>query len=100
MALQSRRRIIDMLTIGAVVYLLAFAFAMAMLPIRPFWNDEWRLTYNIKFKSFEGLWGRLSLLQQCPRVYLSVLKKIAAFFDYSYTSLRLPPLIISCASIV
>jgi len=72
---------------------------MALFPIRPFWNDEWRLIYNIKFKSIPQLWGTLDLLQECPRVYLSLLKIISATFDYSYTSLRLPPLVIGLASI-
>jgi hypothetical protein len=83
-----------------IIYLFSFAIAMAFFQIRPFWNDEWRLSYNIKFKTLSELWGRLDLLQQCPRTYLSLLKIITAKFDYSYTALRLPPLIISCASIL
>ncbi len=85
-------------TVAAVVYLLCFGIVMAVLPVRPFWNDEWRLIYNIKFKTPAQLWGRLDLLQECPRVYLILIKKITAAFDYSYTALRLPPLIISCFS--
>lgn len=73
---------------------------MAFFPIRPFWNDEWRLIYNIKFKDYGALWGRLDLLQECPRVYLSLLKLISAGFDYSYTSLRLPPLFIGFCGIL
>jgi hypothetical protein len=86
-------------TIAIIVYLFCFGIAMALFPIRPFWNDEWRLIYNIKFKSISQLWGTLDLLQECPRVYLSLLKVISAAFDYSYTSLRLPPLLIGLASI-
>jgi len=78
---------------------MCFGIAMAFFPIRPFWNDEWRLIYNIKFKSEHQLWGRLDLLQQCPRVFLILLKKVTAFFDYSYISLRLPALVITTASI-
>src|SRR5690606_12744675 len=85
--------------IAAVVYLLVFGLAQAFFPIRPFWNDEWRLIYNIKFKNFAQLWGTLDLLQECPRVYLTLLKIISANFDYSYTALRLPPLIIGMSSI-
>jgi len=73
--------------------------AQAFFPVRPFWNDEWRLIYNIKFKTIPELWGRLDLLQECPRVYLSILKYIGAAFDYSYTSLRLPPLLLTLANI-
>ncbi len=72
---------------------------MACFPIRPFWNDEWRLLYNIKFKPYDLLWGRLDLLQECPRLYLFCIKKISSFFDYSYTSLRSPALVLTAISI-
>lgn len=73
---------------------------MAFFPIRPFWNDEWRLIYNLKFKTIPELWGRLDLLQECPRVYLSLLKKFTSIFDYSYTSLRLPALLIGIVNVL
>lgn len=86
-------------TIGIIIYLVCFGIAMAIFPIRPFWNDEWRLVYNIKVKSIPQLWGTLDLLQQCPRVYLSLLKIITSPFDYSYTALRTPALVLSVMSI-
>ncbi len=73
---------------------------MAIFPIRPFWNDEWRLVYNLKTKDIQGLWGQLDLLQQCPRTYLTVYKLVTRFFDYSYTSLRIPALIIGTTSVI
>jgi hypothetical protein len=87
-------------TICVVTYLVCFGIAEAFFPVRPFWNDEWRLVYNIKFKSVNALWGTLDLLQECPRIYLTVLKKISSFFDYSYTSLRLPPLVVTSGSLL
>jgi len=90
---------IRVITIFLVVYLLGFALAMALFEIRPFWNDEWRLIYNLKFKSEKELWGVLDLLQECPRTYLICLKKITSFFDYSYQSLRFPALITAAAGI-
>ena len=92
-------RVVKVATIGIVTYLLIYGIATALFPIRPFWNDEWRLIYNIKFKNVSQLWGVLDLLQECPRCYLTLLKEITSFFDYSYTSLRLPALIIGFASI-
>jgi hypothetical protein len=83
----------------AVAYLLCFAAAMALFPIRPFWNDEWRLLFNIKFKTIPALWGRLDLLQECPRTYLSALKIVMAAFDYKYSALRLPSLIVSLGTV-
>ena len=84
----------------AVCYLFCFGLAMVIFPIRPFWNDEWRLIYNIKFKSESLLWGRLDLLQECPRTYLILIKKITSYFDYNYAALRLPALVISFASML
>ncbi|HRO42649.1 MAG TPA: glycosyltransferase family 39 protein [Flavipsychrobacter sp.] len=99
MQIKRIEKIAKFATIGLVVYLLCFGAASVLFPIRPFWNDEWRLIYNIKFKDYEALWGRLDLLQECPRVYLSLLKFISSNFDYSYTSLRMPPFIIGVASV-
>ncbi|MBS1782082.1 MAG: hypothetical protein JSS78_03355 [Bacteroidetes bacterium] len=90
-----RDQLIRYSVVAITLFLFAFGIAQAFFPIRPFWNDEWRLIYNIKFKSVPELWGRLDLLQECPRVYLTLLKYISAAFDYSYTALRLPPLIIA-----
>ncbi len=97
--LRNPEKIVKAATIGIIIYLLCFGVAMAFFPIRPFWNDEWRLIYNLKFKNVHQLWGTLDLLQQCPRVYLTLLKKITSFFDYSYTALRLPALVTAIASI-
>ena len=80
--------------------MLCFGVAEAFFPIRPFWNDEWRLIYNLKFKNVSQLWGTLDLLQECPRVYLTVLKKVTSYFDYGYTALRLPALVLTATSIV
>ena len=99
MQVKNIENLVRVATIGAAIYLLCFAAAMAFFPLRPFWNDEWRLIYNIKFKDIAGLWGRLDLLQECPRTYLTALKIIGASFDYSYVSLRLPSLIIAVASV-
>lgn len=94
------QKVVRITTVIMVVYLLGFGLAEALFPIRPFWNDEWRLIYNIKFKSFEALWGRLDLLQECPRVYLCSIKAIAAVFHYSYSALRLPPLLLTMMSVL
>jgi hypothetical protein len=94
----SADKLIRKATVFAAIYILCFGIAQAFFPIRPFWNDEWRLLYNIKFRDMHRLWQTLDLLQQCPRVYLSLLKYITASFDYCYTSIRLPSLVITTAS--
>lgn len=100
MIFRDTQKLVRTATIGAAIYLLCFGLAMAVFPIRTFWNDEWRLLYNIKFKTFGQLWGTLDLLQQCPRTYLTVIKAITLFFDYSYSSIRFPALIIGASSIL
>ena len=62
--------------------------------ITPFWIDEWRVIYNLKFKNASELWGQLYYLQQFPRLYLSVVKVFTEAFDYSYTALRIPSLVV------
>ena len=99
MTFKQPHKVVRFATITAIIYLLCFGCAMAIFPIRAFWNDEWRLLYNIKFKSIHGLWGRLDLLQQCPRVYLTVLKLVTSAFDYSYISIRSPALALGIMSI-
>jgi hypothetical protein len=82
-----------------IAVVLGFGLAMAWWPIRPFWNDEWRLLYNLKFKTANQLWGPLDLLQQFPRLYLVLLKKVVSGFGYSYTALRLHAFVLGCVSI-
>lgn len=100
MRLKSPEKIVRIAAIALAIYLVAFGIAMAFFRIRPFWNDEWRLIYNIKFKTIPQLWGRLDLLQECPRLYLTVIKQIAAWGDYSYTTLRTPALVICMVNIL
>ena len=97
--IKNPEKVVKTATVAIVIYLVCFGIATAFFPIRPFWNDEWRLIYNLKFKTVPQLWGTLDLLQQCPRVYLTALKNITSYFDYSYTSLRLPALVITVANI-
>lgn len=84
---------------SVVILLVLLGLTEALFQIRPFWNDEWRLTYNVKFKSIPQLWGVLDLIQECPRTLLSALKVIAQFFDYSYYSFRLPALVFTVANL-
>jgi len=99
MRFKNPEKVVKITVIALAIYLVAFGLAMAFFPIRPFWNDEWRLIYNLKFKSTAQLWGRLDLLQECPRVYLTLLKLVTSFFDYSYIALRTPALVLSILNI-
>lgn len=93
-------RVLRMISMGTVILLLCWGIVMSLFPVEPFWIDEWRLIYNLKFKSTEALWGSLAFTQQFPRVYLTLTKWWTAAFDYSYTSLRLPAYLISICSLL
>jgi hypothetical protein len=68
--------------------------------VRPFWVDEWRIIYNLKTKSVVELWGKLAYMQQFPRTYLTIIKVLTQYCDYSYTSLRLSAYIAGIATII
>lgn len=66
---------------------------------KAFWLDEWFLLYNIKFRTYAGLFSNLDYIQQIPRVYLALLKYCAETFNYSYYSLRAIPTLVQGANI-
>ena len=82
----------------ATLYTLFFMFGWGIISvifqIRPFWVDEWRVIYNLKFKTPSELWGPLDFMQQFPRVYLQIVKWFTSIFNYNYFSLRLPSFIV------
>ncbi|GAA4460745.1 hypothetical protein GCM10023093_03970 [Nemorincola caseinilytica] len=77
----------------------AWGMASVVAQIRPFWIDEWRIIYNLKFLSATAIWGKLAFMQQFPRVYLFLLKLFTSACGYSYTSLRLIPYLAGLAAI-
>lgn len=88
------------LTIGLLIVLIVWGACMVAFEIKPFWIDEWRLLYNLKFKSVAALWGPLEYTQQFPRVFLQVLKQFTSSLNYSYFSLRFPAFFVSVCSIL
>ena len=86
----NRDKIFKNITVTSLWFLVLYGAIMVVLPIKPFWVDEWRLIYNIKFKDVHQLWGQLAYTQQCPRVYLVLLKWFCSLFNYSYFTLRFP----------
>ena len=83
----------------ALAFLLIAGGAMVVLPIRPFWVDEWFIIYNLKTKSASKLCGKLELMQQFPRAYLVLIKCFGGTFNYSYTALRLLPYLVSVVTV-
>jgi hypothetical protein len=79
--------------------MIAYGLAVSIFEIKPFWLDEWNIIYNLKTKTHAELWGPLDYMQQFPRVYLQVIKYITASFDYGYTAMRLPSMVIHTAGL-
>lgn len=80
--------------------LLLWGMAMVAFDIKPFWHDEWRLIYNLKFKTTNELWGDLEFTQQFPRVYLQLTRIFTSSFDYNYFSLRFPAYFIAVINVL
>ncbi len=88
------------LTLAAIWTLGIWGLVLTIWPLQPFWIDEWRFIFNLKFLDWTHLWGPLRYTQQCPRLYLALVKVLNAPFWYSYATLRLPALILSLASML
>ncbi len=90
-------RYVTLFTMGVI---LLWGGVSVFFEVRPFWVDEWRIIYNLKFRDVPGLWGKLDFMQQFPRTYLSILKEWTSRNDYSYFSLRMPSYLVGVAAMV
>lgn len=88
------------ITLFTLSFLVCWGLATVVATIKPFWVDEWRIIYNLKFRTPHQLWGALDYMQQFPRVYLQIVKWFTAKCDYSYTSLRSPSFVVGIITIV
>ncbi len=88
------------LTIATLTFIICCGFVLVLAQIKPFWVDEWRVIYNLKYKNAVQLFGPLDFMQQFPRVYLEIIKAFSAPFDYSYFTLRLPSFLVGTATII
>jgi hypothetical protein len=77
--------------IGSQVY--------SLINVKGFWLDEWFILYNIKFRSYSGLFNTLFYSQQFPRIYLSIVKFIAEIFNYNYFAIRVLPFLFQIVNI-
>lgn len=86
--------------IATLSFMAAWGILLVLAQIKPFWVDEWRVIYNLKYKDAASLWGQLDFMQQFPRAYLELIKAFTAPFDYSYFTLRLPAYLTGIAVII
>ncbi len=92
--------VIRRITLGTLLFIILMGAVLVLLPIKPFWVDEWFIIDSLKTKDAMSLFGQLDFMQQFPRVYLVILKGFTSVFDYSYFSLRLPSYLVSVSTIV
>lgn len=97
---QNPEKIVRIATIGTLSFMVVWGLVSVAAQIRPFWVDEWRVIYNLKFKDAAALWGPMDFMQQFPRVYLELIKAFSSRFGYSYTALRLPSYLAGTATIL
>lgn len=90
-------RIIVIVVLASIV---CWGAILVSAEIKPFWVDEWRIIYNLKFKTPAALFGQLDYMQQFPRVYLVLVKLLTAPFDYSYSALRFPSFLIGVTTVL
>lgn len=90
LSFKDRERSAHTITRIVLWFMVCYGLALVLAQVKPFWIDEWRLIYNLKYKSCAELWGSLEFMQQFPRGYLSLIKLFSAPFDYSYFTLRFP----------
>jgi hypothetical protein len=88
------------ITLCIVVLVLLWGLSLSLFELQPFWIDEWRLIYNLKFSQAGELWKPLKYTQQFPRLYLAALKAVTEAFNFSYASLRLPAWFVSLGSLL
>lgn len=93
-------KIVRVSTIFTLTFMVLWGMVVVFAQIKPFWVDEWRVIYNLKFKDAAALWGPLDFMQQFPRVYLEIIKAFTSFFDYSYFTLRLPSYMVGTFTII
>ena len=91
--------VLKTITFLSLSFLVLSGLYEVVASVRPFWIDEWRIIYNIKFKSHEQLWGQLDFMQQFPRVYLNLIKSFCEPLHYSYFSLRFPSFVVALLAI-
>jgi len=85
---------------GALVAMVCWGLFLVVVQIKPFWVDEWRIIYNLKYKDAAALWGPLDFMQQFPRVYLLLIKAFTSLFHYSYFALRFPSFVVGACAIM
>ncbi len=87
-------------SVTTLLFLVGYSLILVLVQIKPFWIDEWRVIYNLKYKSPTMLLGQLDFMQQFPRVYLEIIKGFTSMFDYSYLTLRLPSFLVGTFAII
>lgn len=97
--IKNPERVVKIATIATLTFMVCWGCVLVIAQIKPFWVDEWRVIYNLKFKTAATIWGPLDYMQQFPRVYIEMIKAFTSRFDYSYFTLRLPSYLVGTFTI-
>ena len=100
MQIKNPEKVVRIAVITTLSFMVCWGLVSVVAEVRPFWVDEWRIMYNLKFKSATELWGPLDFMQQFPRVYMQIVKVISGAFNYNYFGLRITSYIIGSFTIV
>jgi len=92
-------KIVRIATLATLSFMICWGLVLVVAQVKPFWVDEWRVIYNLKFKTAAAIWGPLDFMQQFPRVYIEIIKAFTSLFDYSYFTLRLPSYLVGSFAI-
>ncbi len=99
MFFKNPEKLIRIATLATLSFMVVWGLVLVIAQIQPFWVDEWRIIYNLKFKTAATIWGPLDYMQQFPRIYIAILKAFTSIFDYSYFTLRLPSYLVGTFTI-
>ncbi len=64
-----------------------------------FWHDECALAYNIKFRSFLGLFSPLDFNQMAPPFFTLATKVMTKIFGFGEYVFRIIPFLVGCATL-
>lgn len=85
--------------VGFIILFAIFTQLYSLFKVKAFWLDEWFILYNLKYKSYSELFDNLFYIQQFPRVYLVIIKKLADITNYNYFALRFLPTLMQLINI-
>lgn len=86
--------------IFSALFISVFVNLYTIIFSKAFWLDEWFIIFNIKYRSFLGLFGPLDYIQEFPRAYLALVRQFVVFLNYSMYSYKIIPYVVQVVNLV